>query len=125
MVVIGARDLPGLRRFYRSLGWPERPGASDSLAMFELGGTVLTLHPDPLSDADAAAAGPARTHAALTMVIACDSGDVVDDAFRATVGVGAGVVSEPRDQPWGGRSAVVADPEGNRWELLYVPRAPG
>ena len=50
MVVLGARDLPVLRRFYVGLGWPERPGASDALAMFELGTTVLALHPASAED---------------------------------------------------------------------------
>ena len=118
MVVLGARDLPRLRRFYRGLGWPERPGASDELAMFELGSTVLTLHP---ASAEEGAIGREEGVPSTTLVINVDARQAVDDAVAAAVDGGARPVSAAADQPWGGRSAVVADPEGNRWELLWVP----
>ncbi len=120
MVVLGARDVPALRRFYRGLGWPERPGASDALAMFDLGATVLTLHPSSpdggLSPTEAVASS------AVTLVVDVDRREAVDEAVAAAVEVGAQQVSAPADQAFGGRSALVADPEGNRWEVLWVSR---
>lgn len=122
MVVLGARDLPLLRRFYQDLGWPERPGASDSLAMFELGTTVLTLHPAPAptveGDFERQQGSPS-----VTLVINVETQEGVDAAVDAALAAGARRISEPADQPWGARSAVVADPEGNRWELLWLLRA--
>lgn len=44
----------------------------------------------------------------------------VDDVNAACARVpdaGGSVLDEPTDQPWGLRQAVVADPEGQRWEL--------
>jgi uncharacterized glyoxalase superfamily protein PhnB len=44
----------------------------------------------------------------------------VEDVKRACSSAtrsGGAIVEEPRDQPWGLRQAVVADPEGQRWEL--------
>jgi uncharacterized protein len=121
MVVLGARDMPALRRFYRGLRWPERPGASDALAMFDLGTTVLTLHPS-----SPAAGGLSPTQAAapsaVTFVVDVDRREAVDEAVAAALEVGAQQVSAPADQAFGGRSAVVADPEGNRWEVLWVSR---
>ena len=61
----------------------------------------------------------------ITLVVRGDTGDAVDSAFAGAVRVGALPVSEPQDQSFGGRSAVLADPEGNRWELLWVPGATG
>jgi predicted lactoylglutathione lyase len=121
MVVLSARDLPALRRFYGGLGWPERPGASDALAMFDLGTTVLTLHRAPpvaggLSPTEAAGSS------AVTLVVGVDRREAVDEAVAAALALGALQVSEPADQSFGGRSAVVADPEGNRWEVLWVSR---
>ena len=43
--------------------------------------------------------------------------DDVDDAFRAAVEAGGHAVQEPADQDYGGRSATVADPEGNLWSF--------
>ncbi len=41
----------------------------------------------------------------------------VDPEFRRLVGAGARPVVEPRDEPWGMRSSMVADPEGNLIEI--------
>ena len=67
MVVVAAHDLPGLRRYYQALGWPERPGASDGLCTFELGGAALTLYPrsEPLGPQGAAI----EDRAAVTLVV--------------------------------------------------------
>ena len=31
--------------------------------------------------------------------------------------------ADATDRSWGGRSAFIADPEGNRWEITWSPRA--
>jgi uncharacterized glyoxalase superfamily protein PhnB len=43
--------------------------------------------------------------------------DSVDATCERAVAAGGSVVSEATDQPWGLRQAVVADPEGQRWEI--------
>ncbi len=120
MVVLSVADMPALRRYYRALGWQEQPGASDSLAIFQLAGTALTLHPqsEPTQPADGAPAD----RAAVTFVIRVGTPGAVDAACSAAVRAGARQVAGPEDHPWGGRSGLVADPEGNRWELLWVRR---
>jgi predicted enzyme related to lactoylglutathione lyase len=123
MVVLSARDLAGLRRFYRALGWTEQPGASDALSIFDLGGVALALHPDSEPAAKDATDPEAGATPAVTLVVRVAGAGEVDAACSSAVRAGARIVSEPQDQPWGGRSALVADPEGNRWELLWVPGA--
>lgn len=117
MVVLAAGDLPALRRFYRTLGWTEREGSSDTLVRFSLANLDLTLYP-------AAETFPRESHpdrgSAVTLVLPVRSRPEVDRAVSTALHAGGRVVSEPTDQPWGGRSGVVADPEGNRWELLWV-----
>jgi uncharacterized protein len=119
MVVLSARDLPALRRFYRDLGWTEQPGASDSLAFFPLGEVMLALFP-----AAAGSAGSETTTAGdrsgMTLVVKVATSGAVDSAFAGAIAAGAASISEPEDQSFGGRSAVLADPEGNRWELLWT-----
>ncbi|MGH9081436.1 MAG: VOC family protein [Acidimicrobiales bacterium] len=119
MVVLSVRDMPALRRYYRALGWCEQAGGSDTLSTFELGGVALTLHPqtDPIE----ARGGAAQDRPAVTFVVRVGASDDVDAACSSAVRAGARALSAPRDQPWGGRSGLVADPEGNRWELLWVP----
>jgi uncharacterized glyoxalase superfamily protein PhnB len=41
----------------------------------------------------------------------------VDLAFKRVVELGATPVYAPRDEPWGMRSSMVADPEGNLIEI--------
>jgi hypothetical protein len=33
------------------------------------------------------------------------------------------LLSDPRDAEWGGRSANVLEPKGNRWEVAWAPGA--
>jgi uncharacterized protein len=117
MVVLAAADLPGLRRFYRELGWIERDGSSDSLTRFSLDNLDLTLYP-ATTPAPAGSEGPAT----VTLVLAVGTRAGVDDAATRVLHAGGRSVSQPTDQPWGGRSAVIADPEGNQWELLWMDR---
>ncbi len=117
MVVLTARDVPKLRRFYRALGWLEQAGATDQLCRFQLGPVVLALYADERDLDEQEPVGPSH----MTLVVRLPSRERVDDAYRTAVDAGAEPVSPPTDQPWGGRSSVVADPEGHRWELLWVP----
>ena len=39
--------------------------------------------------------------------------DDVDKAYGVLKGKGVNFVTEPKDQPWGGRDAVFVDPDGN------------
>ena len=123
MVVLSVRDMPALRDYYRALGWQEQSGGSDSLSIFQLGGVALALHPQSEPEAvtePTAAASPDRS--VVTLVVRLATRDQVGAAFASAVRAGGHAVSEPVDQPWGGRSGLVADPEGNRWELLWVAR---
>lgn len=122
MVVLSVGDMPALRGYYRSLGWQEQPGASDALAIFQLGGVALALHPGRGSET-AATAAARRDRSAVTLVVRLATRDEVTRAFSSAVGAGGQAVSEPEDHSWGGRSGLVADPEGNRWELLWVDRS--
>lgn len=51
--------------------------------------------------------------ASITLIFVDD----VDAACGRIPAAGGTILDEPADQPWGLRQAVVADPEGQRWEL--------
>lgn len=121
MIVLSARDLPSLRAFYRGLGWSEREGASDSLSTFQLGDVTLALYPA----ATEPGGGASDIRSAVTLVLPVGSREAVNQACATALQAGAGSVAAPQDQPWGGRSALIADPEGNRWEVLWVPDRSG
>jgi uncharacterized protein len=124
IVTLGARDMGILRTFYRGLGWPELPSGDDTWTGFLLNGVLLALF--PLRDLTAEAApGSASTTGWSGVSLACavDSRDEVDRAFAAAVAAGATPIATATDRPWGGRSAFIADPEGNRWEIIWGPGA--
>jgi catechol 2,3-dioxygenase-like lactoylglutathione lyase family enzyme len=138
VVTLGARDLPALRSFYRSLGWPEVAGSDDTWAGFLLGGVLLALFGLDDLTAEAAPEAAGRTApggdrsggdrsgsdwSGVTLACSVDTAEEVDTAFADAVAAGARVVAEPIDREWGGRSGYVADPEGNRWEIAWAPSA--
>ncbi len=125
VVTLGVRDMTSLRPFYRSLGWPELPAADDNWSAFLLGGVLLALYPLPDLAAEAApgTAGPAGGWSGVTLACNVDDREAVDTAFAAAVAAGATPVAEPADRAWGGRSAYIADPEGNRWEIAWAGAA--
>jgi hypothetical protein len=47
----------------------------------------------------------------------------VDQAVEAARSAGATILKEPVDAEWGGRSGYFADPEGNAWEVAWLPGA--
>jgi catechol 2,3-dioxygenase-like lactoylglutathione lyase family enzyme len=124
IVTLGARDMAVLRPFYRALGWPELASSDDSWAGFLLGGVLLALFPiaDLTAEAAPGSADPAGW-SGITLACTVDSRDEVDTAYETAVAAGATPVAEATDRPWGGRSAFVADPEGNRWEITWGPSA--
>lgn len=124
IVTLGARDMGTLRSFYRMLGWPELANGDDTWTGFLLGGVLLALFPLRDLTAEAAPGNPAPAGwSGVSLACAVDARDEVDATFGAVVAAGATPVTEPNDRPWGGRSAFFSDPEGNRWEITWSPRA--
>ena len=78
--------------------------------------------PDLTAEAAPGSAAPAGW-AGVTLACTVDTRDEVDAVFAAAVNAGAAPVAEATDRSWGGRSAFVADPEGNRGEITWGPGA--
>ncbi|MDQ1437822.1 MAG: uncharacterized protein QOK43_1451 [Acidimicrobiaceae bacterium] len=121
VVTLGARDLPALRRFYRSLGWPENEGATDEFTAFKTAGGILALWgAGQLEEEAGAVPGPGG----FALSINVDAKEQVDEVIAAMVDAGATLRTPPEDKFWGGRSGNVADPEGNPWEVAWNPGWP-
>jgi catechol 2,3-dioxygenase-like lactoylglutathione lyase family enzyme len=130
LVTLGARDVPGLRAFYERLGW-ETKSTADDFAAFPLGGAILALY--DLSALAEEAGGRDPTNAAaqadpgafkgFTVAINVDREEQVAEAIAAARDAGATILAEPVKRDWGGVSAYFADPEGNVWEVAWIPGA--
>jgi predicted enzyme related to lactoylglutathione lyase len=66
---------------------------------------------------------PAGLNGTFELAIDLPRSQDVDEAFSRMVAAGAGSVYEPRDEPWGMRSSMIADPEGNLIEVGSWNRA--
>lgn len=123
LVTLGAIDLDALRAFYRRLGWKEAAISQEGFAAFETGGGILALYPlDALTeDAGLPPAVRRESFRGVTLAANVSARDAVDAAIAAARAAGAKILKEPRDADWGGRSGYFADPEGNVWEVAWMP----
>ncbi|MGH2831129.1 MAG: VOC family protein [Actinomycetota bacterium] len=123
LVTIGAHDLQSLRRFYAALGWKESPGSQPGWAAFQTGGAILSLFPFEELAADAEIPPPVRRESfrGVTLAVNVDHPADVDAAITDARRAGGQILKEPCDAEWGGRSAYFADPEGNVWEVAWLP----
>ena len=119
LVTLAAHDLPTLRRFYQGLGWPESKVASDDFTVFQTGGGVLALW--PAAEMASHAKAPVDAPSGFVLSINVEQPEQVDEAVAGWVAAGGTEITPAQTESWGGRSANVADPEGNRWEIAWNP----
>jgi uncharacterized protein len=125
VVTVGARDVAAQRAFYERLGWTTDSPEGGDFAAFPLGGAVFSLF-DLTSLAREAGDAPVPDPApfrGFTLAINVEERDQVAEALAAARAAGATLLAEPVDRDWGGRSAYFADPEGNAWEIAWLPGA--
>jgi catechol 2,3-dioxygenase-like lactoylglutathione lyase family enzyme len=121
LVTLGVRDVAGQRRFYEALGWKTRSDGDD-FAAFPLGGAVLALYSLELLAGEANLPVPkGEGFKGFTLAINVERIEQVDEAIGGAVGAGAKLLAEPVTREWGGRSGYFADPEGNVWEVAWLP----
>ena len=124
VVTIGVRNMRTLRAFYDALGWVANDGSDDTFTTFTLGGVRLALFPIDRLRAEAAPderAVEQGTWNGITLALNVSSRDEVDRIVHAAGVAGARIVASPIDREWGGYSGYIADPEGNRWEIVWAP----
>jgi predicted enzyme related to lactoylglutathione lyase len=105
--------------FYRALGVPlqmEHHGEGGLHWAAGIGGLHVAVHP-VFGEGDA----PGYRQAGNTLVgFVVDS---VDDAVAAVFALGAAVIQQPTNMPWG-RRAIVVDPDGRPVEVVERPTTP-
>ena len=122
IVTIGVRDLAAQRGFYERLGWQRAQPDVGDFSMFALEGARLSLFPigSLAADAHVAEDGPGRFRA-VTCAIVVDRPEDIGPALEAAEAAGATVTKRAEKAEWGGWSGYFADPEGNLWELVWIP----
>ncbi len=122
MVTLGVRDLASMRAFYGGLGWEEGI-STEGFAAFKTGGAVLALFPlDELArDANSVVPPGEGRFRGVTLALNVEEKGRVDEVVGTVRAAGGRIVKEPIDADWGGRSAYFSDPEGNLWEVAWMP----
>ena len=123
VVTLVSDDVPALQAFYEALGWTPAMAPRDDFQRFPLGGAQLTLWTS--AEADEVVGEPMRerglSYRGFSLAVAVERPERVDEALEAARSGGADVLTEPRNEVWGGRSANFADPDGNVWEIVFIP----
>jgi uncharacterized glyoxalase superfamily protein PhnB len=114
------RDVAASARFYEELTGTNARWGNDEFAEIALpGGATIALSSQRLIDAFAAGSLRAGANGGVMIELLVD--DV--DAERARLGDAVEVVVEPTTLPWGNRSLLLRDPDGNVVNL-FTPVSP-
>jgi len=94
-ITIGVTDLKKSVSFYQDVLGLEKIGEWPNYAMFDIAGVTFGL----------------ESKAKLEICLLVDD---VDEAYQDLKDKGAKFITEPKEQPWGGRAASFFDPDGNK-----------
>jgi lactoylglutathione lyase len=113
-VIVFARDMAAMRRFYADVMlFPVYRDVHPSWIEYRVGGSLLALTERGFVFDDAATPQGALSLQLAFRVTRAEV-DACADAFRRAE---ITIVGEPTDQPWGHRTLFVRDPDGNVLEF--------
>jgi len=95
---IGVSDLKKAVSFYQDILGLEKITEWPTGAIFDIAGVSLGIE--------------LRVKPEICLLV-----DDVDEAYRNLKDEGLKFATEPKDQPWGGRTAAFVDPDGNAFEI--------
>jgi catechol 2,3-dioxygenase-like lactoylglutathione lyase family enzyme len=124
ILTLEVRDLPRVRRFYEALGW-ESLSEGEEFARFQTGGATLALFSLGLlaAEANMQPSVDSGRFSCFTCAVLVEQEQMVDGAMGVVRKAGGRVLAEPVAREWGGRSGYFANPEGNVWDLAWMPGA--
>ncbi|WP_235782449.1 VOC family protein [Peribacillus psychrosaccharolyticus] len=99
LITIGAFDLPALRLFYQQLGWAELDFSSDTYAVFNTAGVLLTLFPvsELADDAGVEIKQSAEIYNNVTLAINVETPELVDAAIAKIQEAGGKILRMPTE----------------------------
>ena len=121
MITLAVADLAISRQFYGALGFTEADGGNDMIAFYKLSGQFFALYSRDALAQDMGLPISGRTTGATTLATNYPTEAEVDAAFARALEAGAVAIAEPAKAPWGGYSALIADPDGHMWEYAMNP----
>ena len=121
IITLGVADLQRSIDFYqKGLGLPRKDEA-ESIAFFEMSGTMLALYPrDELAE-DITISPEGTGFQGFTLAHNVASPEAVDTTLAEAVAAGAELVKPGQEAFWGGYSGYFKDPDGFYWEVAHNP----
>ena len=121
MFTLGVDNFERQRDFYRALGLPQIFDGED-FAVFAMRGALLALFPAEKLTADAGVSDESGAPGVrFSIIINAERPEEVDEVAERAVRAGARLSKAPTDAEFfEGRSAYLADPEGNYWEVAWA-----
>lgn len=123
LITVGVRDMPSSIRFYEALGWRRAArGKYDQTAFFQLQGQILALYPmnDLLVEQNMPSAAPAP--GGITLALHVQDRSDVWAVYQRFIDAGGASLRQPAEMASGAVTSYVADPDGNAWEISWVPQ---
>lgn len=121
IITLGVADLQRAIDFYQNgLGLP-RKDESESIAFFDMMGTILALYPRDALAEDIAISPEGTGFQGFTLAHNVASPEEVDLTLAEAVAAGAELVKSGQDAFWGGYSGYFKDPDGFYWEVAHNP----
>jgi catechol 2,3-dioxygenase-like lactoylglutathione lyase family enzyme len=105
-ITFAVSDLKQTTNFYENVLGLKKTREWSTYVIFDVGGVELGFEPGGKKGRKEGA-----PHIFMTV-------DNVDDAYKKLKEKGVNFVSEPKDQPWGGRTAAFPDPDENMFILV-------
>ena len=126
MIGIFVSDIGRMVEFYRDVLGMEVKSEGDYYTLFEHEGIELGMFARSMMGdfIEAELTYPSGVNGTFSLSIDVDDFYDVDDEFERIIEAGATPVAQPKDVPWGQRSSMVADPEGNMIEISSWGKAP-
>lgn len=119
---LGTDDFQKSLAFYKDgLGWKLSNKSLDGLALFDLGGIILALHPRQELADDTTLAYQPTTFSGLTISHNTKSEQEVDEILEKVAKLGATIVKPAQRVYWGGYSGYFKDLDGHLFEVAYNP----
>lgn len=122
LITLGTDDFQKSLDFYeKGLGWEKSDKSMDGLALFDLGGIILALHPRQELANDTTLPYQPTTFSGLTISHNTRSEKEVDEILKKVAELGATIVKPAQKVYWGGYSGYFKDPDGHLFEVAYNP----
>ena len=121
LITLGVKDFKLSVAFYESLGWVQSPASMDGLALFPLGGIVLSLHPMHELAEDATVPEEGSGFRGLTLSLNAKSEKEVEEVLEEVKQAGGTIAKPAQKVYWGGYHGYFQYLDGNLFEVAYNP----